>query len=213
MAMSPDTKAMITRLRSLHILTERDRALAAQLDRLLQTDDEGRQIPVPVRFTGALETRGITFIEAPGGGKTTAARKVLSSTTALNPVDAPPLYLHVKVPSPASLKSLGLEILRLMEFDGISARATAWQIWDAVRHRLSHRGIVVLWIDEAHDLFLCHSAREIEDILKMALLHGSGWNRGDSHIGAEVIHAVDGKARPHPSRPQRETALPRHQLA
>jgi hypothetical protein len=167
MAMSPDTKATITRLRSLHIPTERDRALAAQLDRLLQTDDEGRQIPLPVRFTCDLETRGITFIEAPGGGKTTAARKVLSSTTALNPVDGPPLHLRAKVPSPASLKSLGLEILRLMEFDGISARATAWQIWDAVRHRLSHLGIVVLWIDEAHDLFLCHSAREIEDILKM----------------------------------------------
>ena len=65
------------------------------------------------------------------------------------------------------MKSLGLEILSLMEFDGISARATAWQIWDAVRHRLSHRGVVVLWIDEAHDLFLCHSAREIDDILKM----------------------------------------------
>jgi hypothetical protein len=36
---------------------------------------------------------------------------------------------------------------------------------------------------------------------------------GDSQIGAEMIHAMDGTARPHPSRRRRETALPRHQLA
>jgi hypothetical protein len=165
--MSPDKKATIARLRSLHIPTERDRALAAQLDRLLQTDGDGGQIPVPVRFTADLETRGIAIIEAAGGGKTTAVRKVLSRTTALNPVGAPPLHLHAKVPSPATLKSLGLEILRLLDFDQVSTRATAWQIWDAVRHRLSLRGIVVLWIDEAHDLFLSQSAREIDDMLKM----------------------------------------------
>ena len=87
----------------------------------------------------------------------------------------PPLYLHAKVPSPATLKSLGLEILSLLEFDDVSPRATAWQIWDAVRYRLSHRSIVVLWIDEAHDLFLCQSAREIDDILKMlkSLMQGA----------------------------------------
>lgn len=167
MAMAPDKTATIARLRSLHIPTERDHALAAQLDRLLQTDGDGRQIPVPVRFTANLKTRGIAIIEAASGGKTTAVRKVLSRTTALNPVSAPPLHLHAKVPGPATLKSLGLEILRLLDFDHVSARATAWQIWDAVQHRLSLRGLVVLWIDEAHDLFLSQPAREIDDMLKM----------------------------------------------
>lgn len=167
MAMTPEKTATVARLRSLHIPTERDRALAAQLDRLLQTDGDGRQTPIPVRFTADLETRGIAIIEAAGGGKTTAVRKVLSRTTALNPVGAPPLYLRAKVPSPATLKSLGLEILRLLDYEQVSGRATAWQIWDAVRHRLSLRGIVVLWIDEAHDLFLSQSAREIDDMLKM----------------------------------------------
>ena len=92
MAMTPENAVKVASLRSRHISTERDRALTQQLDRLLQVDATGKQVPVPVRFTCDLETRGITFIEAPGGGKTTAARKVLSSTTALNPVDAPPLY-------------------------------------------------------------------------------------------------------------------------
>ena len=32
---------------------------------------------------------------------------------------------------------------------------------------------------------------------------------GDSQIGAEVIYAVDGKARPHPSRPR---AKPRYRV-
>ncbi|MER2510361.1 MAG: ATP-binding protein [Amaricoccus sp.] len=167
MPMSPEIAAAIAGLRSLHIPTERDAALNEQLARLLQADASGGQLPMPVRFTCDLETRGITVIEAAGGGKTTAVRKVLSRSAALNPPGGAPRFLAVKVPSPATLKSLGLEILSKTRFDEISDRAKVWQIWHAVRHRLSHLGIVVLWIDEAQDLFLCRSAREIDDMLKM----------------------------------------------
>jgi hypothetical protein len=70
------------------------------------------------------------------------------------------------VPSPATLKSLGLEILKGTGLCEIAERTTVWRIWGIVRHRLSSLGIVVLWIDEAQDLFLSRSAREIEDMLK-----------------------------------------------
>ena len=47
-----------------------------------------------------------------------------------------------------------------------------------------------------------------------ALLHGSFWNRwGIPKVGPKMIHPMDGTARPHPSRRQRETALSRHELA
>jgi hypothetical protein len=164
---SSDVARKLTELRSLHVPTDRDRELKRQLDRLLQVNDAGIQIPAPVRFTAALETRGITIIEPAGGGKTTAVRRLLSRSEALNPPDAPARHLHVQVPSPATLKSLGLEILKGTGFEGVSERAKVWQIWDAVRHRLQCFGIVVLWIDEAQDLFLCRSAREIDDMLKM----------------------------------------------
>ncbi len=157
----------IADLRARHIATDRDHDLSDQLDRLLQLDASGRQIAVPVRFTAEMETRGITLIEPAGGGKTTAVRRLLSKNAALNPAGGPARHLHVQVPSPATLKSLGLEILRSTGFQGVAARTTAWDIWGIVRHRLSVLGIAVLWIDEAHDMFLSGSAREIDDMLKM----------------------------------------------
>ena len=169
MKMTSEKAAKLIHLRSLHIPTERDRAITHQLGRelLVETDASGNLVPVPVRHTAGLETRGIMIVEPPGGGKTTAVSWGLSKCEALNPPDGPPRHLHVPVPSPASLKSLGFEILSKTGFEGVSDRATVWQIWTAVRHRLAHLGIVVLWIDEAHDLFLCRSAREIDDTLKM----------------------------------------------
>jgi hypothetical protein len=156
----------LAELRSLHVPTDRDREFRKQLDRLLQVDVDGRQLPAPVRFAADLETRGITMIDGPGSGKTTTINRCLSRCAALNPPGEAPRYLPSRVPSPATLKSLGLEILKGTGFSGVSDRARVWQIWDAVRHRLSERGILVLWIDEAQDLFLSRSAREIEDMLK-----------------------------------------------
>lgn len=158
--------ATVADLRARHVSTERDRELAEQLDRLLMVDDAGRQIAQPVRFTASLETRGISIIEPPGGGKTTAVRRLLSRNPALNPEGGPARYLQVQVPSPATLKSLGLEILRSTGLEGVAAKTTAYDIWRVVRHRLSALGIAVLWMDEAHDMFLSGSAREIDDMLK-----------------------------------------------
>ena len=92
--------ATVAELRALHIETERDLDLAVQLDRLLEVDAEGRGTAVPVRFTAAMETRGIIMIEPAGGGKTTAIRRLLSGCAALNPEGGPARHLHVQVPSP-----------------------------------------------------------------------------------------------------------------
>ena len=109
--MTFEKASKLTHLRSLHIPTERDRAITHQLGRelLMEADASGNLVPVPVRHTAGLETRGIMIVEPPGGGKTTAVNWGLSKCEALNPPDAPPRYLHVPVPSPASLKSLRLQ--------------------------------------------------------------------------------------------------------
>ncbi|ULB09186.1 TniB family NTP-binding protein [Cereibacter azotoformans] len=161
-------------LRDIHIPTGRDKDLRLHLQRLLKFDAQGRQTAEPVRFAANSETRGVALIEAAGGGKTTAIRHVLSSTPALNPPEDAPRYLEVQVPSPATLKSLGLAILAALGIGGVHDRAKVWQIWDAVRFRLAKAGVTVVWIDEAHDLFLSRSAREIDDMLKMlkALMQG-----------------------------------------
>ncbi len=159
--------SMIKELRALHMTTERDRELAVHLDRLLTVDAEGRQMPEPIRFTEGMETRGIIMIEPAGGGKTKAIRRLLMGTAALNPEGGTARHLQLQVPSPATLKSLGLAILRAAGLDGVSPRSTAWDIWGVVRHRLGILGVVVLWIDEAHDMFLSGATREIDDMLRM----------------------------------------------
>ena len=159
--------ARIAELRALHMETERDRDLACQLGRLLRIDAEGRWTPEPVRFAEGMETRGIIMIEPPGRGKTTAIRRLLAGCAALNPEGGPARHLHMQVPSPATLKSLGLEILRATGLEGVSPRSTAWEIWGVARHRLGLFGIAVLWIDEAHDMFRSDAIREIDDMLRM----------------------------------------------
>ena len=162
-------KKLLAKLRAHHISTERDDEILRQLNRLLKGDDQGNLLPEPERFTDSLETRGIALIEGSGAGKTTAVNRMLSTHPALkaHSKDDSPKFLRIQVPSPATLKSLGREVLAVTGLKDVSSRATAWEIWGIVRHRLELLEIVVLWFDEAHDMFLSGSAREIDDMLKM----------------------------------------------
>lgn len=157
--------ARMAELRRLHVPTDRDAAVRAQLARLLEIDAGGA--PVPVRHAGGLETRGVALIDGAGGGKTTCIGRALATDPALSPPGGAPRHLHAQVPSPATLKSLGLEILKATGFTDVAERATAWRIWDVVRHRLSVGGIVALWIDEAHDLFHSKGPGETDAMLNM----------------------------------------------
>ena len=161
--------ALMPQLRDLHVATEdRDGALTSALRRVFAQDADGNLLPEPIRFTAGLETRGIMLVEPSGGGKTTAVRRLLNRTAALNDLETGACrYVHVQVPSPATLKSLGTEILKATGFDEVGKTATAWQIFQVVRTRFVRHGIVALWLDEAQDLFLARSAQEIEETLKM----------------------------------------------
>lgn len=159
----------VQQLRAVHVENERDHDLRCQLTRLLQDDSEGKLSAVPCRFTNDQETRGIALIEASGGGKTTSIRRALLETDVLgiNPKTDLPRYLQIQVPSPATLKSVGVAILKATGLTGVTERATGWEIWDTVRYRLHLLGIVVLWIDEAQDLILAKTASETEMTLRM----------------------------------------------
>ena len=166
-------------LRSLYVKTPRDSALRARLDRLLQCDADGQPIPKPVIFTktGADEgdTRGIMLVEGAGGGKTSLIHNTLSNHPALQSDDPErPFWLGVRVPSPATMKSLGLEILRATGYEEVSASRKEWDIWKLVRHRLVALGIAVLWIDEAHDLF--RAGKQVDDVLRLlkSVMQGPG---------------------------------------
>lgn len=150
--------------------TERDDKLEAYLHRQFQRDPDGNLLPIPTRYTGDLETRGIVLVEPSGGGKTTAVKRVLQRMDVLreNPETGMPRYVQLQVPSPASLKSVGIAVLAATGLPGMSEKSTTGTaIWDVVRHRLSEFGFVVLWLDEAQDLVLAKSASETETTLRM----------------------------------------------
>lgn len=163
-----DPQTVMQRLRAKYFTNNRHHQITRELDRLLQPDRHGGRLPSPERHAGGLEARGLMVVAKPGDGKTTAVHRVLSQHPALQaaPGKDSPRYIRIQVPSPATLKSLGRAILGELGMNDVSDRAPAWDIWRVVKHRLSLLDIVVLWIDEAQDVFLSRSAREIDDMLK-----------------------------------------------
>jgi hypothetical protein len=164
----PSVPHTMSALRGIHVETERDHEIRAQLQRLLQVDTDGNLTPIPVRFTASRETRGIVLVEPAGGGKTTAIAEVLRNIHVLgnNPDTGAPHVVQASVESPATQKSLGIAILRELGIPHVSDRIKIWELFNMVRQRFLATGTTVLWIDEAHDLFLTKSAREVEDMLK-----------------------------------------------
>ncbi|MDB6180022.1 TniB family NTP-binding protein [Paracoccus fistulariae] len=141
-------------LRARHVAAPRDAEFATHLDRLLCRDGAGKLTAEAVRFSNPPETRGILVIDGPGGGKSTTVAHALTRHPALQAGDrGRPAWLGVSVPSPATLKSLGFEILRDSGYPHVSGYRETWSIWDQIRSRLKMLGVCILWIDEAHDLF------------------------------------------------------------
>tara|TARA_R110002124_G_scaffold106160_2_gene257710 strand:+ start:6678 stop:7670 length:993 start_codon:yes stop_codon:yes gene_type:complete len=159
----------IQKLRKIYVPTERDHELKKHLYRLFEVDTQGEFTSAPCRYTAGRETRGVILIEEPGGGKTTAVRTILRDAEflALNPETGKPRYLEIQVPSPATLKSVGLAILSALGMEYVAKDAREWQIWKTVSHRLRVEGISVLWLDEAQDLIMARSANETESSLRM----------------------------------------------
>jgi hypothetical protein len=153
-AVAKPPQATVAELRNRYIATERDEIFSRHFNRLLQVNVAGASVPKPVRYNNTGETRGIMMIDGAGGGKTSLVRRALKRHPAFERNDDAHLpWIEVKVPNPATLKSLGVEILRRTGLKDVSDRAPASQIWAWVAHRLQLNGTVVLWIDEAHDLF------------------------------------------------------------
>lgn len=160
---------VIQALRGIHIVNHRDRRFEDHLGRLFLWNPDGSMSASPMLFTGGTETNGILLVEGAGSGKTRTIEEVLRRIPALahNPETHRPRYLHTLVTSPSSLKSLGSGILYGLGIDRLSERTKIWEIWAMVKHRMHLMGIVLLWIDEAHDLFRSESAADTDHMFRM----------------------------------------------
>lgn len=165
----------IAALREKYLPTARDAAMRAHLDNLLAKGPDGRPTSAPARFTASGETRGVLVVGKPGDGKTSMVHNTLKKHPALVSADGvTSIWISLSVPSPATVKSLGLELLDRLGYPAMSTSAPAWKIWQTVRHRIEILGVTVIWIDEAHDLMNPKSPHETGAMLKMlkALMQG-----------------------------------------
>lgn len=140
-------------LRALHIVSKRDEDFAKHLESQLRREEGGGFLPEPMRYTSDRETRGIMVIDDPGGGKTRLVARGLRKSPALAEGPFGPRFIEISVPSPTTLKSVALALLQQTGYHVTSTRREVWSLWQQVRIRLRELGVVVLWIDEAHDLF------------------------------------------------------------
>lgn len=167
----------IKSLRDIYISSHRDTGFRGQLDRLIAIDPEAGGTGKPVLFTRTGETRGVIVIEPAGAGKTSLIDRTLRNHPALqSESETARPWIGVSVPSPATLKSLGCAILAQSGYPQVSDRKPVWDIWNLVRNRLKALGTVVLWIDEAHDLFHSDARHEVNKVLRMlkSLMQGDG---------------------------------------
>lgn len=169
--------AAVDRLRDKHIWTPRDTKFRDYLDRLLQRDADGNLIAAARLFNETGDARGIAVVEAAGGGKTSLVYHGLKTHPALQPRDAQHQpWVGVRVPSPATAKSLGIEILNASGYPSVSRSRTEDDIMRMVRSHFKLRGTTILWIDEAHDLFGAGSRFKVDVFLKTVrnLMQGEG---------------------------------------
>lgn len=128
-----------------------------------------------------------------GSGKTTAMRHLVRAIQKeLSVSDYPQAkIISVSVPSPATLKYVGLRILHALGYELTAARQ-AWYIWDKVRFHLRENHVLFLHLDEAQDLNTRNSKSELPHVANMlkTISQDDAWPVGFFLSGTEGLKDI-----------------------
>lgn len=151
----PSQPSLIEQLRRHYVATGDDAEFRRHLARILVARDDGTLQLEPIRHGDEGDTRGVIVTGPPGAGKTrlvNAALDCLMEAAGAIEGDEVRPVLRVVVPAPATLKSLGCELLAATGYHMMGMRQERWYIWSIVRHRLGVIGVKLLHLDEAQHL-------------------------------------------------------------
>lgn len=128
---------------------------------------------------GQKEAHGIAVIGDSGSGKTTAVRRLFTTyrdLQILEPGVEKAEAVSMSIPSPASVKFVGLACLNVLGYPLRRDRTSAI-IWDLVHSNLHLRQTLVLHFDEAQDLCINQNAREMQAMINTlkALMNHPVW--------------------------------------
>lgn len=146
----------------------RDTAFTDALSETLHVEG-GRLRPIPVRFGLIQETRGLVVSAPSGAGKSTLIRRNLLRLLAPpGPKGFPEGLVAVTVKGEANLKSLGRDLRAFTGYSKIRPTAKTSDLFDVVRHRFEFCGVGLLWIDEAHHLFVPRRGGDpVKDVMRV----------------------------------------------
>lgn len=163
----------VSLLRRRHVVTDRDAALADTFGPLLSA------LQADIGMSPRMEARGILLVGESGAGKTRLLDQLFQSRPDLSAYGVPgsrcPL-VSIRTPSPATLTSLGIEILKAINYP-LAREKRRWEVWDLVRRLLRENRVHVVHIDEAQDVLRTAKAPEIEAIVATlkTLLQDKDW--------------------------------------
>lgn len=140
------------------------------------------------------EARCIALIGASGSGKTSAVRHLMTHHPGLVLGDRESERLDIvslAVPTPATLKFVGQTTLSALEFP-LQRERTAQTIWDLVKGHLRARQTLFLHYDEAQDLALHQTERELRSVVNTlkSLLQHQAWPVGLILSGTPELKAI-----------------------
>lgn len=128
------------------------------------------------------EARGIVLVGASGSGKSTAIQRLLRrhpDAEFLSPDRLEADVASFLIPSPATLKSVGLACLSGLGYP-LRRERTAMMIWDLVQTHLRSRRVLFLHLDEVQDLHVNRAASERQAVVNTlkSVMQNAAWPVG-----------------------------------
>ncbi len=139
------------------------------------------------------EAMSLALIAATGSGKTTAGRRLVQRANQRLLVSDFPngKIICLTIPSPATLKSVGMSILSALGYD-LKTDRKIWYIWDLVRLHLAENQVLFLYLDEAQDLKKKGRRNELPEIVNTlkSISQDPDWPVGFLLSGTEDLKEI-----------------------
>ncbi|MBO9398108.1 TniB family NTP-binding protein [Shimia sp. R9_2] len=166
----------IARLRDLFVAHHASDELRLSFDRRL------RERRAATQLGSRIKARGLALVGASGSGKTTAMDRLFDTHPDLILAEEgreTAEVLRLQVPSPASLKNVGTELLHGLGYP-LSRDKSAAIIWTQVRQFLRARKTLFLHLDEAQDLYVSKGVKARNDVVNTlkSLMNDRDWPVG-----------------------------------